>query len=70
MMLGTLLKETKKIQVATEKEAIELINEFRDAALNDAFTVTKGTYVMKTRKSKGEIVDSWYIVTVELSYDE
>ena len=33
------------------------------------YEVTKSAYTMKTKKSKGEIIDMWYIVTVTLNYD-
>jgi hypothetical protein len=41
-------------------------NEKENAA---GYTITKGGYVIKTKKSKGEIVDSWCIVTIEYSYE-
>ena len=45
----------------------ELIQEYKDKAAG--YTVTKGGYVIKTKKSKGEIVDMWCIVTIEFSYE-
>ena len=64
-----LLTEVKTMRVADEDAAISLIEKFKQAASSHAYEVTKSAYVMKTRKSKGEVVDMWYIVTVTLNYD-
>lgn len=62
-----LLKETKVWRVATEDHAVDMINEEKEKAAG--YTITKSGYVIKTKKSKGEIVDSWCIVTIEYSYE-
>ena len=62
-----LLKETKVWRVSTEDQAVAMIQEYKDKAVG--YTVTKGGYVIKTKKSKGEIVDMWCIVTIEFSYE-
>jgi hypothetical protein len=62
-----LLKETKVWRVSTEDQAVNMIQEYKDNAAG--YTITKGGYVIKTKKSKGEIVDSWCIVTIEFSYE-
>lgn len=64
-----LLKETKVWRVADENKAVELINKFKTDSLTEAYTITKSGYVIKTKKSKGEIVDSWAVVTIEFSYE-
>lgn len=62
-----LLKETKIWRVPTEDHAVDMINEEKEKAAG--YTITKSGYVIKTKKSKGEIVDSWCIVTIEYSYE-
>ena len=62
-----LLKETKVWRVSTEDQAVYMINTEKENAAGD--TITKSGYVIKTKKSKGEIVDSWCIVTIEYSYE-
>ena len=62
-----LLKETKVWRVSTEDQAVNMIQEYQDNAAG--YTVTKSGYVIKTKKSKGEIVDLWCIVTIEFSYE-
>ena len=65
-----LMKTTDVYRVETEEEAMNLIQEFKDNQNTNGYTVTKSGYVLKTRKSKGEIVDSWFIATVERSFVE
>ena len=48
---------------------MNLIQEFKDNQISEGYTLSKSGYVLKTRKSKGEIIDSWFIVTVERSFD-
>ena len=62
-----LLKETKVWRVDSEDRAVSMIQEYKDNA--DGYTITKSGYVIKTKKSKGEIVDMWCIVTIEFSYE-
>ena len=62
-----LLKETKVWRVSTEDQAVNMIQEYKDNAAG--YTVIKSGYVIKTKKSKGEIVDMWCIVTIEFSYE-
>lgn len=62
-----LLKETKVWRVSSEDRAVDMIQKFKDEAAG--YTVTKSGYVIKTKKSKGEVVDMWCIVTIEFSYE-
>ncbi len=64
-----LMKETKVWRVDTEKEAIDKINACKDAAITEGYTVTKSGYTMKVKKSKGEIIDSFFLVDITFTYD-
>lgn len=64
----TLLKETKLWRVDSEKEAISLINTLKEESLENAYDIIKSGYQIKTKKSKGEIIDSWAEVTATFSY--
>lgn len=64
-----LLTEVKTMRVADEDAAIALIEKFKQEAASNSYEVTKSAYVMKTKKSKGEVIDMWYIVTVTINYD-
>lgn len=68
-MARLLTKQTDVYRVDTEEEAVEMINDAKDNQARGGYTLTKSGYVMKTKKSKGEIVDSWMIVSLEKSYE-
>lgn len=59
-----LLKETFTYRVDTEPEAVALIE--REKAKSRGLVTYKTSY--KTKKVKGEIVESWYIVDVTHDY--
>ena len=65
-----LMKTTDVYRVSDEEEAVAMINDFKDKQLDGGYTLTKSGYVLKTKKSKGEIVDSWAVVTIEKSLVE
>lgn len=62
-----LIKRVETYRCETEAEAESLIASKKDAAAG--YEVTKSSITLKTKKSKGEIVDSWYIASVEMNYD-
>lgn len=68
--MAMLLKETKTYKTQTEIEATNLIEQMKEESRTEPYEVTKAGYVVKTKKSKGEIIDAWYIVNVEFTYDE
>lgn len=68
--MKTLLKTTDVYRVDTEEEAVEMINQAKDDQISGNYTLTKSGYVLKTKKSKGEIIDSWTIVTTEKTFTE
>lgn len=63
-----LLKTTDVYRVDNEEEAVKMINEYKDNQTSGGYSLTKSGYVLKTKKSKGEIVDSWAVVSVEKTY--
>lgn len=64
-----LLKETLEYRVDNEEEAIALIQEFKDKQIDEGYTLDKSGYVLKTKKNKGEIVDSYAIATVRKNFE-
>lgn len=58
------IKDSETYRVDSEEEAMQLIEDMKTN-----FTVTKASYTMKTKKSKGEIVDMWFQVSIERSYE-
>lgn len=68
--MKVLMKTTDVYRVDTENEAIEMINHCKEDSIVGGYTLTKSGYVMKTKKSKGEIIDSWCVVNLEKTYNE
>lgn len=64
-----LMKTTDVYRVNDEEEAVQMINEFKDNQLRDGYMLTKSGYVLKTKKAKGEIIDSYALVTVEKTFE-
>ena len=62
-----LLKEVKEFRVETEEDAIALVQKFKDE--QGAYEVIKSGYTMKTKKSKGEVIDTWFVVSITMNYN-
>ena len=67
--VSELIKETKTWRVENEEDAIELINEWKENAVDGGYVVKKSGYVIKQKKSKGEIISEYFLVNVEVSYE-
>ncbi len=65
-----LMKTTDVYRVDTEEEAVQMINDCKDQSITNNYTVTKSGYVVKTKKAKGEIVDSWCVVSLEKTFND
>ena len=68
-MAQLLMKTTDVFRVDTEEEAMAMIEDAKEKQMTGGFSVTKSGYVLKTKKAKGEIVDSWYICTIERTFE-
>lgn len=68
-MAQLLMKTTDVFRVDTEEEAMAMIEDFKEKQTEGGFNVSKSGYVLKTKKSKGEIVDAWYICTIERTFE-
>lgn len=62
-----LINTTEVYRVDTEAEGAALINE---AKQDSSFTLSKYSSVKKERKSKGEVIDEWYHVTLVKSFND
>lgn len=63
-MEGTLVKQTDEIQVDTEEEAKALIESFKEKAKIEGYEVVSYSSTLKEKKSKGEVVDFYYICKI------
>ena len=68
--MTVLQKMTEVFRVDTEEEAMQMISEAKDNQITNNYMLSKSGYVLKTKKAKGEIVDQWYLVTLERTYDD
>ena len=68
-MAKQLMSRTEKTRVDSEEEALEMIEDAKDSQAKDGYTLTKSSYVMKTKKSKGEILDLWFVVSIEKTFE-
>jgi hypothetical protein len=66
-MAKYLLKTTEEHRADTEPEAAALINS---AKTDSRYILSKYSSVKKERKSKGEIIDEYYIVTLVKTFDD
>lgn len=64
--MAYLLRTTEVYRVDDEPAAKQLIEE----AKNDGYGVTKYSCDLHERKSKGEVIDSWYRVTLTRSFSD
>lgn len=60
-----LIETTEIYRVDSEDEAKELVEEAKRTS-----TVAKYSCVYKEKKAKGEIVDSWYRVSITKKWDD
>lgn len=65
-----LLKTTDVYRVNDEDEAVKMIEKAKTDSLSEGYTLTKSGYVIKNKKQKGEIVESWAIVTLEKTFND
>lgn len=68
-MAKQLLKTTDVWLVDTEETAMQMIEDVKDKQIEGGYTVTKSGYTAKLKKSKGEVVDVEYKVTIEKTFE-
>lgn len=47
-----------------------MIQEAKDNQARSNYTLTKSSYVMKTKKAKGEIIDLFYLVSIDKAFND
>ena len=62
-----LIKTTEQYRCDTEKEAVDLIKQAKQAS---EYNVVKYNSEIKTLKQKGEVVDEWRRVTITKEFSE
>lgn len=62
--MGELCKRTEEFRVNNEAEAQALIDQAKKDPEGEGYELVSYKMVKKDKKSKGEIIDSWIIVTL------
>lgn len=68
-MAKQLLKTTDVWLTESEEEAMEMVQEAKDRQVDGQYTLTKGGYTAKPKKSKGEVLYIEYKVTLEKTFE-
>ena len=58
------LKVTEEFRVETEEEAKMMVENYQKEGLEQGFSIIKWSADYKTKKSKGEIIDSGYLLKI------
>ena len=58
------MKQTDEIAVGSEEEAEALIQKFKDNAGAEGYEIASYSSTHKEKKSKGEVIDDFYIVKI------
>lgn len=66
--MGEIQKRTDEIRVNTEEEAKALIEKFKEKSINEGYEITSYTSTLKEKKSKGEVIDSYYLVKIVMRW--
>lgn len=59
-----IMKQIDEIRVDSYEEAKALIEKFKSDAKEEGYDVISSSATLKEKKSKGEIIDSYYIVKI------
>ena len=62
-----LIKKVETYRCENEEEATAPVQRFKDNA--QGYEVIKSSITQKTKKSKGEIVDVFYLVEITMNFD-
>ena len=69
-MLKYLISNVATIRVADEDEANALHKYYEDFARDNDYILSAWSQTFRTKKSQGEIVDSWFICKVTLAFND
>ena len=61
-----ILEETYKIAADSEPQAQQIIDKYKAGQKNGGYILKKGSFELKEKKSKGEVIASKYVVAITL----
>lgn len=68
-MIAKMIKQTEVYKANTEEDAVTIIDGFKQKQLSGGYELTKYESKLRTKKVKGEIIDTWYTVTIEKTFN-
>lgn len=69
-MIKYLIKSTNEIRVESEEDANELHRFYEKFAHDNNYILNSWTQTLRTKKSGGEIIESWFICKVILVFND
>lgn len=69
-MIKALIKSTNEVRVETEDDADNLHKEVQKQANDMKCTLVNFNKALKEKKSKGEVLESWYIVKYTFAFTD
>lgn len=63
-----IIQTIEKIRVENEINAQELLSEAKNRQTKEGYILKKASYEYKTKKSKGEVIDDCYLVTLQKEF--
>ena len=69
-MIKYLIKSTNEIRVESEEDANELHRFYEKFAHDNDYILNSWTQTLRTKKSGGEIIESWFICKVVLVFND
>lgn len=70
MALTYMIKDTCELRVDTEEAANKLHKDFEEYCHNRGFTLSSWSQTYKCRKSKGEVIDEYYLCKVIIIFTD
>lgn len=68
--MAVMLKQVDEMKVYTEEEAKNLIEKYKEKAREEGYEVIKSSSTLKEKKTRGEITDAWYVVSITKRWNE
>lgn len=68
-MAKYLIENTETYRVDSEEEVNTLIQEAKDLASEEGYILKSCNYTLKEKKSKGEVIDSAFLVKLTKTYN-
>lgn len=69
-MIKALIKSTNEVRVETEEDADNFHKELQKQAVDMGCVLSTFTKTLKEKKSKGEVLESWYVVKYVFTFND